>query len=368
MKKIIIVAFFLIAGSLFAQTSHEEFKFDCNLCHACENPTKTNPCLKPCPRESIITVHHSAKEGPDELIMDNFRGVEDNFEPVKFSHRAHSEMSVMSGGCEMCHHYNPPGRVASCKDCHETARLRQDLRKPDLKAAYHRQCMDCHKIWDSNVLCADCHAKKGEGESAELVAKETEQEYHPQVETPRKLVYDTSEEMDGVVTFYHNEHIDLFGFECNDCHKQESCAKCHQQGAEPVEKELSLEEKHSTCSSCHDTEDDCESCHKSQETKGFSHMVSTGFNLADNHSRLECRSCHKTNKKFSGLNSNCISCHKNWDIDNFNHAVTGLELSEIHKEFECENCHVENGYQSPTCDNCHDEISYPDMLPGTSVR
>ena len=37
--------------------------------------------------------------------------VQDLYEPVVFSHRTHAEMSGMSGGCEMCHHYDPPGDV-----------------------------------------------------------------------------------------------------------------------------------------------------------------------------------------------------------------------------------------------------------------
>lgn len=368
MKKIILVIYLLMASSLSAQTSHEKFEFNCALCHSCENPTKTNPCLKPCPRADIITVHHSAKEGPDEIIMDNFKETEDNFEAVKFSHRAHSEMSIMSGGCEMCHHYNPPGRVASCKDCHEINRLRQDLRKPDLKAAYHRQCIDCHKIWNPNVLCADCHAKNGGEKSIELVAGKTSKEYHPEIESPTRLVYDTSEDMDGVVTFYHDEHINLFGLQCNDCHQQESCAKCHNKVKEKVDTELSLEEKHATCSKCHDTENDCESCHQPEISPRFNHSKSTGFSLVRNHAKLTCMNCHKTEKKFSRLNSDCINCHKSWNLENFNHSVTGLELSEIHVEFECENCHSENGYQNPTCDNCHDEITYPDMSPGEKIN
>ncbi len=368
MKKLLSVVFILLSFTLYGQTSHSEFKFDCTLCHSCENPTKTNPCLKLCPRETIITVHHSAKDGPDEIIMDNFKDMEDNYEPVKFSHRAHSEMSIMSGGCEMCHHYNPPGRVASCQDCHEPNRLREDLRKPDLKAAYHRDCIQCHKIWNPKISCVDCHAEKNSEQNEEIIAKNTDEGYHPQIETPGKLVYDTSEEMEGFVTFFHNEHIDVFGLECTDCHQEESCAKCHSKSKQPVKEDLSVEQKHAVCSKCHDTEDDCESCHKPEVSKGFNHASVTGFDIAKNHAKLKCASCHKTEKKFTGLNSDCNNCHKSWDVDNFNHSVTGLELSETHAEFECENCHVEEGYKKPTCDNCHDDISYPDDLPGERVK
>ncbi len=341
-------------------TQHSELKFNCSLCHSCESPTKTNPCLKACPRAEIITVHHSAEEAPGYIILDKFKNVEDNYAPVNFSHKAHAEMSVMAGGCEMCHHYNPPGRVVACSECHSQSRIRDDLRTPDLKGALHRQCIDCHRLWSSDVACADCHHEN----ITNINKADPVDRYHPQIEEPERLVYDT-DEMEGYVTFYHSDHTNIFGQECNDCHKQESCVSCHIEEQMLGNINLSQEEKHDACSGCHDTDGDCESCHKEQITPGFYHAVSTGFNLSKYHSKVECGGCHTTPKVFKGLSGSCAACHKNWSLENFEHSITGLSLDENHSENDCEDCHVENDYKNPTCDNCHDEeIFYPDFLPG----
>jgi len=57
-KKISITLFTLAVLSLpaFAQ-DHSQLKFNCSLCHACETPTKSNPCLIACPREKMMTVY-----------------------------------------------------------------------------------------------------------------------------------------------------------------------------------------------------------------------------------------------------------------------------------------------------------------------
>ena len=77
---------------------HSELKLNCSLCHACETPTKSNPCLVTCPREKIMTVYLSPAESPSVITMNKLKTVEDLYEPVIFSHRVHAEMSEMSGG------------------------------------------------------------------------------------------------------------------------------------------------------------------------------------------------------------------------------------------------------------------------------
>jgi hypothetical protein len=364
MKVRLTLILVLVSVFSFAQDNHQEFRYDCSLCHSCENPTKLNPCLKACPRMEIITVHHNAEEGPDHIILDRFKDIKDNFPPILFSHKAHAEMSNMAGGCEMCHHYNPPGRIVPCSECHEASRIRTDLRIPDLKAAFHRQCIDCHQLWASNVECSDCHY------DSDVAQKELDSyaggivNAHSEIETPARVVYET-EEIDGYVTFYHSDHINIFGNECVDCHQQESCGNCHTEESVLKNLKLSIEEKHLGCSDCHDVDDNCESCHKEEIASGFNHAVSTGFNINKYHKKVDCQSCHKVTKSFKGLSGECYSCHKDWTSENFNHAITGLYLDENHIENDCEDCHVDNNYQKPTCDNCHDEdIIYPDYLPG----
>jgi len=370
--KIFLVVFIITLITLpISAQDHSQLKFNCSLCHACETPTKSNPCLVQCPREKMMTVYVSPEKSPAIIVMDNLNNDQDLYEPVKFSHRIHAEMSEMSGGCVMCHHYNPPGDVVGCDNCHEPSRQRTDISKPDLKGAYHRQCMDCHQEWSSNVACESCHELKSSGKSAYANKDYSKQRVHPELKVPAKLVYKTSYESGMIVTFYHNEHTDLFGLDCISCHQQESCAKCHSDKPKEKLEKVSVEMKHKTCSKCHDTKTktECKNCHSSKETGPFNHFERTGFKLKSYHAKLSCISCHQSESVFMGLSSSCSNCHSNWTSETFNHKVTGLVLDEMHSEFDCSDCHLEQDFSKPpACDNCHDDYSYPNNKPGKMVK
>ena len=115
-------------------------------------------------------------------------------------------MADMSGGCTYCHHFNPPGKVLACAECHEAALLRDDINKPGLKGAYHRQCLDCHRTWSHKTDCVMCHERKVEGQTdeqelnlkAELIKKS-----HSAVKVPKKIVKETEYEDGPLVTFFH---------------------------------------------------------------------------------------------------------------------------------------------------------------------
>jgi hypothetical protein len=153
-----LILYIYLPAQIKNLTGHEQMNVDCKQCHVCDTPTKADPCLIECPRYKIEVVRHSPDEGPDNLVIDKLKGENDLYTPVNFSHRLHSEMSLMSGGCAACHHFNPPGKIVECSTCHSAQRQRTELNKPDLKAAFHRQCMDCHSSWDDDVKCVDCHA------------------------------------------------------------------------------------------------------------------------------------------------------------------------------------------------------------------
>jgi RecJ-like exonuclease len=79
----------------------------------------------------------------------------------------------------------------------------------------------------------------------------------------------------------------------------------------------------------------------------------------------ECSNCHGPAYKFTKPSTTCTNCHIHWDVGVFDHSVIGLTLNEDHEEEDCEVCHIDRDFRVvPTCDNCHDEISYPDDLPG----
>ena len=366
-KSFVSIYILVLFCSLNFAQDHSQMKFDCSLCHACETPTKTNPCLIKCPREKMMTVHIPPEKSPRIIKMDQLKAKEDIYEAVIFSHRAHAEMSEISGGCELCHHYNPPGNIVACDYCHNLSRQRTDISKPDLKGAYHRQCIDCHLQWSKQVACESCHELNESGRSV-FTGKEYKRErIHPPIVVPTKHIYKTSNQNSTLVTFFHNEHTDLYGFECKSCHQQESCVKCHDLTKPELKKEISLEQKHKKCANCHDTaiKTSCINCHTKTELEPFNHKIRTGFELKSYHAKLSCSSCHKVKAVYTGLSNSCASCHSGWNSTTFDHKVTGFSLDEVHIEFDCGDCHTEEDFsKKPTCTNCHDDKAYPKDKPG----
>jgi len=362
MKKLLILL--LISVSIYAQHQQNSIKYNCNLCHECENPTKLNPCLKSCPRDEVITVYHSAEKAPDIIKIDLVKSEKDIYQAVNFTHKLHAEMSNMAGGCVICHHYNPVGKVVACRECHENQRKREVLDKPDLKGAYHRQCLMCHKTWKKQDDCNFCHLQNNVKSSA--AKQKNKKNVHPKIETPEKILFKSNGYKNTLVTFYHNDHTQTFGLECKSCHNSDACAKCHNQNVVQVKNSSKKMDKHQVCSSCHDVKTNCQECHKSKEAKRFNHFAKTGFELKNYHSKLECSKCHRNGKSYSGLKKECSNCHSAWQPD-FKHKKVGLVLSEEHSELACEDCHNLKTMKVD-CSNCHEENFYPKHLPGKKVK
>ncbi|MFA7359417.1 MAG: cytochrome c3 family protein [Candidatus Kapaibacterium sp.] len=344
----------------------------CKTCHADHYPTTKDPQLSPCPREGMISAsERSYKEGPDGIILE---ALSDKYEGVLFSHRIHSQMAEMTTGCSGCHHYNTSGPILKCNKCHEQERAREDVSVPDLKSAYHRMCTTCHKQWSRQNGCnTQCHKPKGKGEPVNLqqLLDAIKGKNHPLVPQPESMKYETSHEEGKFVTFYHNEHFDLFNIECKSCHGQDNCISCHPLKGEnkinPVKEVLSFEEKHMKCSSCHGGHT-CNKCHKTSEASPFNHAKSTGWALSSYHNKLDCESCHGRGQ-IKSLSRECKSCHDNFKLGSFNHKVTGIVLSEAHVEIECKTCHPnENFTAKPECKECHDDMSYPQFSPVPKKR
>lgn len=364
-----LVILLLMADRLaLGQTSNRRGN-DCLVCHTCEIPTKLNPCLRSCPRGQMITVHHSADAGPDNIMMEKLTGGPDLYEPALFSHRAHARMSEMSGNCVMCHHYNPPGGVLPCSDCHAAGSTAKnvDLSKPGLKGAYHRQCVNCHREWGSAADCESCHLSKTRTRAAAPGGSKVKGAIHAQ--RPKRMVFETQADEGKLVTFFHNEHTDLFGLACSDCHANERCMRCHRPEAASAQAVAHVTQGHDRCSPCHVVEENCSRCHGEQPRSGFSHARRSGFDLGRYHSSFTCKRCHGEKSNYEGLSSNCISCHARWESGSFDHRVTGLKLDETHSAIGCESCHIDKDFsRNPSCNGCHDDKSYPDATPGTRVR
>jgi hypothetical protein len=372
--KVGIIVFLIFSTVTIAQTKGDDHflkNITCKTCHICDVPTTQNPCQRPCPREEMITVHQTAEEGPDVIKIDKLVS---KYQPVTFSHKVHAQMSEMSGGCANCHHYNISGPILPCSDCHSVERKREDISKPDLQAAYHRQCINCHKEWSHSTNCTSCHLEKGttgKNMSSEVLTKEN----HPEVKEPEKLIYETNYNKGKIVTFYHNDHIHLYGADCVTCHKNDNCTRCHDVNnvktitfGIPEKITKSATEHHQPCFKCH-AGDECSKCHQVKPTGPFNHKISTGWELNRFHEKLECAKCHGSAKKFIKPNKNCTSCHKDFTANAFKHEKTGLKLDEIHTELDCFDCHLEGDFsKKPSCENCHDDKNFPKDKPGKLVN
>jgi len=369
--KSLVTLIIIITTVTLAQNNtgnHSLKNIDCKTCHACEVPTKQNPCLVACPRNEMITVHQSPEEGPVEIVIEKLK---DKYLPVNFSHKVHAQMSEMSGGCANCHHYNTAGPIISCSECHSIERKREDISKPDLEAAYHRQCINCHKEWSHSTDCNSCHQPAG----STLSKKESDGKDHPNVSEPERLIYETNYSKGKFVTFYHNDHTKLFKADCVSCHQDNNCTRCHDvsniqivSSNIPEKIRKSASEHHQPCFKCHEN-DKCSKCHIDKPAEPFNHKLSTGWALNRFHEILECTKCHGTGNNFARLDSNCNSCHNNFTPGSFEHKVTGLILDEVHSELECGDCHTENNFAvKPDCSACHDDKNYPADKPGNLVK
>ena len=352
---ILLTALLIVANIGRTSVSEQSLeKLDCKQCHNCDRPTDKEPCLKVCPRTAAAhsISPHSINEAPDSMVLAT---LENLYGPVIFDHKQHAEMSEMGLECATCHHYSPEGRIPPCGECHQAEGVSVNLSQPNLKGAYHRQCLSCHREWSHETKCVVCHVSVRIASESGSPQDPTDiiGISHPVITVPTKKVYVTPYAKGPKVTFYHSEHIELFDLKCVNCHEQENCGYCHHfEKTTPVAK--TMEEVHSICNDCH-LKDKCDKCHGQTEKPPFTHDVS-GWNLSKYHKYLECRNCHPTGQRISTMNGECTTCHSGWNQGNFRHSVVGLQLDEIHMELECSDCHIDLHYhKEPQCGECHDD-------------
>jgi len=335
----------------------------CRTCHTCEYPTVDNPCLLQCARKgAMFSSEYSFEAGPEIVVIER---LVNNFGPVTFYHELHASMSDIGEGCTICHHFSEEsGEIPSCSKCHKDQNDLTRVNMPSLKGAYHRQCLACHREWSHSDDCQFCHKEIGSSNSVISSIDKTDivGVPHPLITAEEKYVYTTDYPKAPVVTFHHVDHVELFGLECSDCHKGDSCSRCHD--ADKSKDNVHQVKHVETCCNCH-LEKNCNFCHSNTEKPPFNHDHSTDFVLGEYHNKIDCNKCHRSVNNFVTPSTNCDDCHTQWDVDSFNHEVTGLILNEYHEEEDCEVCHINHNFKAvPTCDFCHDGISYPEYSPG----
>lgn len=113
-----------------------------------------------------------SEDFPDEISLEYMPG--GDYGPAKLPHRKiverldraarQSGLAARFHGrvetlCAGCHHETPLGsRPPKCASCHANA-SEQVRDRPALKAAFHRQCIECHQQMEIKAGCTDCHAE-----------------------------------------------------------------------------------------------------------------------------------------------------------------------------------------------------------------
>jgi hypothetical protein len=186
------------------------------------------------------------------------------------------------------------------------------------------------------------------------------------------MVWETKSKVNKTVTFFHDEHIQLFKIDCKSCHTQESCINCHAPKSRSdfsklVKIEKSIEEHHKPCSNCH-YGNSCQKCHQDGEMSAFNHGRTAGWVLKAYHSNLDCSKCHGNKMPYRKLDTKCVSCHSGF-ASGFDHKLIGFTFSENHAGLECKNCHTSGDFlKTPVCTDCHDDKSFPTDVPGNRIK
>ena len=236
-----------------------------------------------------------------------------------------------------------------CKSCHQSL----------VFSKMDKDCFSCHKDIHQGTVgfdCASCH-------------------------TPTTWI------VKDIIGLHQKGRFPLLG-----AHKMADCAQCHSGYAE-----LNFEPLNIDCYACHQQNyiltqnpnhvaanfsTDCQDCHNinalSWRTTNVDHSF---FPLVGGHALPSCFSCHQEGGNFSGLSSDCYSCHRqtyeatqnpnhiaaglqttcndchninSWAPASFNHDITQFPLTGAHQTVDCAQCHA-NGYTgTPTdCYACH---------------
>jgi hypothetical protein len=128
-------------------------------------------------QRDAVTRTYADEEIPEtvtiEILSNKYEGVKlphrkiirtmvDKIENNKLANFFHSEKGTV---CQGCHHNSPAAKTPpKCISCHSKPFNAKDPFKPGMIAAYHRQCMECHKSMGIAkpvaTNCTACHQKK----------------------------------------------------------------------------------------------------------------------------------------------------------------------------------------------------------------
>jgi hypothetical protein len=303
------------------------------------------------------------------------------FSECKSCHQSPHGRTVSQQPCQACHvpegwkvvqnfkhegiGFALQGRHArvACDKCHISMRVQGTPEASRFKTESFSDCTPCHASPHAasfaRAKCASCHTPEG-------------------WKTAKGKSFDHA----------------LTAFPLNGKHATLVCSKCHRQAGKDVFKPTQL------CGGCHEDvhrgefakthQNHCERCHSAETfrpaTYGMSEHSAAKFKLTGAHRATACRACHwKENKLLFRFDSvacaachedkhrgqfvarmnerSCATCHstKGWNIDSFDHGVTGYELSGKHAALRCDGCHrrtdasltVRYAGTARNCASCH---------------
>jgi len=201
-----------------------------------------------------------------------------------------------------------------------------------------------------------------------------------------------------------SDHADLDSItKCTACHvlgggvSDRKCLDCHDTVAAQVDNAVGF---HANLGS------DCASCHSDHQGRDFAliqlhketfNHQQTGFALQGKHKPLECVDCHTAEPDYTGLQSDCSSCHEEphgvpastrtvlnqcrlchdaeaWDtgpiptsvFDHSDPEDADFALHGRHQDVACGDCHAESRFvptDGDACTDCHEDIHRGQFKP-----
>jgi hypothetical protein len=311
------------------------------------------------------------------------------------------DFRVNQFNCSNCHkdpHQDKFGQ--NCSQCHNETSFKIvkgenkfDHNKTDYRLEDKHltvNCKACHKTKFTDPLkfklCTDCHTDYHRGQFVKNGVSPDCSKCHT---------------TKGFSLFsYTLEQHNLGSFPLKGAHEATACIDCHKK-----QKDWSFKEIGRNCKDCHidihkkmiDEKyypgEECKTCHNTNnwDDISFDH-AKTSFKLTGVHVDQKCKTCHLINgsdgvgqEKFSGLSTNCSSCHtdkhfkqfekngitdcmechdtENWKASKFDHNNTDFKLDGKHVNVPCAKCHrpqqegsnfyVKYKLKVFTCESCH---------------
>ena len=360
-------------GSCHPGGRFKPLAMDCRSCHARDDPHQGKFSDKPCsnchdPRAwDKVRFDHS-------ITRFNLVGAHIEVDCEKCHPGGDTKVTIPSS-CDGCHIDLHGGQFSDklCGNCHSFDQWsipsfpHNDISRFKLVGRHQEvDCDQCHLNGHFKPIQANCETCHRDFHDGQMGDKVCEQCHSP-------LGW-------GEVDFVHNRDSD---YKLIGRHVALDCKKCHTRGE--------FADLPKDCYGCHLDHHEgakgtkCGNCHTelSWQTNTAQVHVFGAYELAGEHSRLPCDTCHTNGRQQGGLGHECVGCHRDphfasfgpfcidchsqraWLPSTFRHFQTGFRLTGRHRFVSCDRCHVNRIFGGlPTdCVFCH-----TDTLQGVLSR